>query len=114
MMNQWEKLALGTWILVGATWGLAVGIYFEAEPKKLFFLAVLGMGVIGIAWLNVPRQKISAEKETLRLTARTDWQDTATQEIDVMESIAKSPDIKMQSEEAREWLDAFLVKQQEK
>jgi len=109
--KTYRRIASGLWLLLGALLGLTAGVYFNASLRVLAFLVVLGGGVVVLVRLNRGRElPIAGTKllESGNQALLTEQSETAgLRGADDEDSI-------LDAQEAREWLDGFLVRQQQR
>lgn len=114
MLSAFEKKytawAVLIWSVVGMLVGMVAGVAFGWQGKMLAFLVVLGLGVV---WL-IAIQLIKEKKENQKmLTAPITKTEVLTPPPTRLEIPRHKKDVRVLSkDEAREWLDAFLIKQQ--
>ena len=125
-------MANGLWGGVSLAIGLSIGFYFELDEKKILFIAVAAVGLYVLAlmrWLKVEEakkkdpnysnkgtqnaQKVSSVMVDDGVKERFDSMAVEKNEYKRAASGAKVSDRKTNDDESREWLDEFLIKQQD-
>jgi hypothetical protein len=102
MSKTYRLVATLLWIGVGALSGLTVGVYYSAAPRRLVFLAVLGVGLVLLLRVNFLRNAIKQFERTT--SAKKPVADPVTE-------LLSQPD-PLRGDAARAWLDQLLVEQQ--
>lgn len=127
--SRYRTLATILWLAVGILGGITAAAYFDTTPRRLVFLVVLAVGLIVIVRLNAPRRAVAEQERQLPLTTSANnlappqhpKEQTphtplapAAPANPVDDLLSRSADGSLPPDEARAWLDDFLIKQQEK
>ena len=111
MMNLKQIGTLLVWMAAGALVGALLAFVQEVPPSQIPFWAVMGVLIVlvgkMIQLISLDEQKAAAERRV---------QVKPKEKSDVPSSDASAlslPESRLSPDEAREWLDDLLVKQQE-
>jgi Ca2+/Na+ antiporter len=116
-IETYRRTAITLWALVSVVAGVTLGAMLNFTGKKLFFVMILAVGLYLLVLMKLyKKEKEVAEDEFVQ--EAEEKQEINRQEVNKkggvdeanLDEISKNK--AMSPEEAREWLDDFLVNQQ--
>jgi uncharacterized membrane protein YfcA len=109
-------LAIGLWLLVGALAGAVVAVLLRSNSRQIVFSIVLGIGIIGLLVLQIVGQR-NMRKQVEMNPIRALPEPKAPSLLSAPKNVEQPTDKSRTTDPkvaAREWLDDFLVRQQQK
>jgi len=115
--DMYRKTAVTLWGAISLAVGLSIGVYFELGDKKTLFVVVVTVGLYVMAllrWLKHEQDK-KASTESYNPVVPNEMHSLGDNDKPVAPTMSTHKDEKkLSDEETREWLDDFLVDQQDK
>lgn len=105
-------IATALWVTFGVLLGLTVGVYLGVEPRTQVFMVALGGGLVLLVRANLTRPSQQPD-QVLQLPAPTEVPGDISLEHNTVEELLAHPG-QLEGDQARDWLDRFLVEQQQK